>query len=120
MAMGAVIDSAEPDMSVVSLELSDIHRNASGGIMGGVAFTLADFAFSVASNQEDHLVVSVSSTIEYVGMVKGTRLIARARPDRIGKSLCFYTIEVEDDLGNLVAVVTMIGKHTSVLLDMPQ
>ena len=48
--MGAVIDELGDNYSKCSLVLNEHHRNAVGGIMGGVYFTLADFAFAVASN----------------------------------------------------------------------
>ncbi len=115
-ATGAVIDNVEPDCAQVSLEISDKHCNASGGVMGGAIFTLADFAFAVASNQEDMLTVSVSSTIQFIGKAQGRRLIASAKPDKIGRSMCFYTIKVVDELDTLVAIVSITGKRTNVVL----
>ncbi len=116
VAAGAVIDDVDVDCAVVSMQIGDVHRNASGGVMGGAIFTLADFAFAVASNQEDRLVVTVSSNILYVGAAHGSRLIATATPDRIGKSMCFYTVRIVDDEGGLVAIVTVAGKRTDVEL----
>jgi len=37
-------------MAICSLTLEAKHKNALGAVMGGVYFTLADFAFAVASN----------------------------------------------------------------------
>ncbi len=37
---------------VAELDIEDMHRNALGAVMGGVIFTLADFAFAIASNAE--------------------------------------------------------------------
>ena len=48
---GAVIDEIDDHYSKCSLVLNEHHRNGVGGIMGGVYFTLADFAFAVASKQ---------------------------------------------------------------------
>ena len=48
---GITLDELTEDEAVCSLELDDVHRNAYGGVMGGVIFTLADFAFAVLSNQ---------------------------------------------------------------------
>ncbi len=115
--MRAVIDEAEPNCAQVSLEITEKLCNASGGVMGGAIFTLADFAFAVATNQEDKLTVSVSSTIQFISAVRGKRLIACAKPDKIGKSMCFYTIKVLDDLDTLVAIVSITGKRTDVILE---
>ncbi|MGI6220797.1 MAG: PaaI family thioesterase [Coriobacteriales bacterium] len=111
--LGAVVESVEGDEAVCSFEIGPQHRNAAGGVMGGALFTIADFAFAVATNHGGTLVVSAASTIEFIGGAKGSRVIARAVPDKIGRSLCFYTVRVEDDLGNLLAKVSITGKITS-------
>ncbi len=47
---GVQLDKLEDDTCECSMELKDIHKNAYGGVMGGVIFTLGDFAFAVMSN----------------------------------------------------------------------
>lgn len=44
---GAVIEEVEEHYAKCSLKLGSHHRNAMGAVMGGVYFTLADFAFAV-------------------------------------------------------------------------
>ena len=48
---GMEIDEITEDSSTCSVILTDSHRNAYGGVMGGVIFTLADFAFAVVANR---------------------------------------------------------------------
>lgn len=62
---GAVIDEVGEDFAVCSLEIKDGHKNAAGGVMGGVPFMLADFAFAVAANHEVVRTVSLNSTISF-------------------------------------------------------
>ena len=112
-AAGAVVDEAADGRATCSLRITPVHRNAAGAVMGGAIFALADFAFAVATNRPGSLTVTVSSTIEFVGQAKGERLIARAEPVKAGKSLCFYSTSVTDELGNLVAVVSTTGKRLS-------
>ena len=76
-----------------------------------MSFTLADFAFAVAANFHQSLTVSVTSTISHLGTVKGTRLIARTRLVKDGRRNCFYEVDVADDLGNPVALVSITGAH---------
>ena len=45
---GAVIDEIGDHYAKCSMQLTDKHKNALGAVMGGVPFTLADFAFAVA------------------------------------------------------------------------
>lgn len=75
---------------------------------GGAIFTLADFAFAVASNWNKPLHVSTTSQITYLGVARGTRLIAEARKVKEAQHL-YYLVEVKDDLGNEVAHVTASG-----------
>ena len=41
---GMFIDSIGEDFAICSMEISASHLNAAGTVMGGVYFTLADFA----------------------------------------------------------------------------
>ena len=85
------------------------YLNAAGTVMGGAIFTLADFAFAVASNWNKPLHVSTTSQITYLGVARGARLIAEARKVKEGRNTCYYLVEVKDDLGNEVAHVTASG-----------
>ena len=77
--------------------------------MGGAIFTLADFAFAVASNCAGTPVVSLNSQITYLSAAKGERLIAEAKRVRKGRSTGYYRITVSDELGTMVAEVVTTG-----------
>ncbi len=106
---GAVIDEIGMRSATCSLIITDSHRNAMGAVMGGVYFTLADFAFAVAANYEKMEWVSLRSDISFLGTVKGSKLIAKAVCVKSGKATSLYRIDVTDDLDNLVASVTITG-----------
>ncbi len=106
---GAIIEEIGTRYAKCSLKLENRHRNALGAVMGGASFTLADFAFAVASNWEHPGVVSLSSNITYLGVAKGEYLIAEAVCVKDGRTTSYYRIEVSDELGNLIAVVTTTG-----------
>ena len=108
-AAGARIDSVDDGYARCSLTLGDIHRNAAGGVMGGVAFTLADFAFAVASNADNTQTVSLCAQITYTSPARGGELIAEARRQKEGRSTCFYVVSITDELGTQVATVTVTG-----------
>lgn len=108
---GAVIEEVGDGYARIVMELDDHHYNAVGGVMGGAIFTIADFAFAVASNWQDKTVVSQTAQITYLGRVKGKRMIAEARQMKDGRSMCYYVIDVTDELGNRVAHVTSSGFH---------
>lgn len=106
---GAVIEEIGNLYAKCSLKLADRHRNALGAVMGGVSFTLADFAFAVASNWQNPGVVSLSSDIAYRGTAKGESLVAEACCIKNGRTISCYRIDVSDELGNQVAAVTATG-----------
>lgn len=110
---GMVIDEIGDHYAKCSVELKDIHRNAMGGVMGGVHFTLADFAFAVASNWQHMGTVALSTDIAFIGSVKGNKLTAEATLVKDGRSVNCYNIRVTDDLGNIAAEVKIVGFHVN-------
>ncbi|MDD7290098.1 MAG: PaaI family thioesterase [Clostridiales bacterium] len=105
----AVIDEASYGYAKCSMEIQPRHCNALGIPMGGAVFTLADFAFAVAANQEGRDVVTQASQITFLKPAKGKYLTAIANQVKDGKRICFYEVKVTDDLGNDVAFVTING-----------
>ncbi|MBP3448617.1 MAG: PaaI family thioesterase [Clostridia bacterium] len=106
---GMVIDEVGEGYAKCSLTICDRHKNAVGGVMGGVPFTLADFCYAVASNWKEPKWVSLSSQIAFLGTAKGQRLIAVANMIKSGRSTNYYEIRITDELENLVANVTITG-----------
>lgn len=110
---GIVIEEVRENYAKCSFETGERHLNAANGIMGGAIFTLADFAFAIASNTEGRLTVSMNSQINYLNPVKGTRVIAEAICVKSGKSVCLYMVDITDDLGTHVATVSATGFRKS-------
>lgn len=98
---------------VCEMEIAPYLLNAQGHVMGGAIFTLADYAFAVASMCGSFASVSLTSTIEFMRVSKGTKLIATADIDKPGHKVGFYTIEVTDDTGERIAKVVTTCYHPS-------
>lgn len=100
---------------VCNLKLQEKHLNARGAVMGGVLFTLADYAFAVASNITCLLTgdtlqwVSLDSTIHYLSTTHGNTLTATTQCVKQGRSTCFYIIHLTDDSGLSVAQIETTG-----------
>lgn len=109
MESGAVIEEVQDGYARCVMELTEHHKNAMGAVMGGAIFTLADFTFAVASNWNKEPHVSLTAQITYLGKTKGNKLIAEAKMMKEGRTTCYYLVEINDDLGNQVAHVTMSG-----------
>ena len=106
---GMVLEEVFDGGSVCSLELGPEHRNALGGVMGGVIFTLADFAFAVASNNDHPSTVALDVNIHFFSAPKGGRLTARASCVKSGRTTAVYEITVTDESGRNVALFIGTG-----------
>ncbi len=101
---GMQLDEMGEDYSICSVILNDDHKNAYGGIMGGVIFTLADLAFAVCANQIHCLSVAQQVSINYLNAPKGAKLIAKAKCIKDGKTTSVLNVDVTDDTGRSVAL----------------
>ncbi len=106
---GIVLEELDDEHSLCSLEIGDRHRNAYGGVMGGAIFTLADLAFAALSNNHHQLTVALDVNINYLSAVKGSKLFARARCVKSGRTTSVYCVEVSDDTGRDIALFTGTG-----------
>ena len=109
---GAVIDEVGDNYAKCSIELNEMHRNAVGGVMGAVYYTLADFAFAVATNHDQPGIVSLDANITFLSYCKGTKLIAEAKCVRDGRTTCYYQIPITDENGTLLTMVNITGYKT--------
>lgn len=107
---GITIDAAGSDEATCSLTLDDHHLNARGVAMGGVLFTLADFAAAVAASK-DLCWVSLDSSIHFLAPATGSGLTAHCIALKKGRTTALYqtTVRRSDD-GKTVAIAetTMI------------
>ncbi len=75
-------------------------------------FTLADFVFAVATNfKKDYFTVSTVANISFLSSTKGDTIYGESRILKDGRTNCFYEIEITDNLGAKIAVVTVTGMH---------
>jgi|GEM_PF-62831 len=100
---GMQIDEVCEEYVVCSLVLGEGHKNANGGIMGGVIFTLADFAFAVLANSIHLPTVAQQVSINFLGAPKGEKLFAKSTCRKSGKNSTVIIVDVTDDTGRDVA-----------------
>ena len=60
-----VVEASEGYCKAV-MEISDFHLNAAGVVQGGAIFTLADFAFGLASNSSGQLALAINVNIPFL------------------------------------------------------
>ncbi len=103
---GMQIDEFHEGGCTCSVILSEDHRNAYGGVMGGVIFTLADLALAVTANNIHSLSVALQVSINYLSAPKGEKLIAKAECIKNGRTTTVINVDVTDDTGREVALFT--------------
>ncbi len=105
---GMTIEEAAPGRSLISLVLTDRHRNAVGGVMGGVVLTMADFACAVATHYGPGAGqwVSADAHVSFLNPCRGKALTAEAVCIRPGRRLSWYEVNIRDDLDVPLAKAT--------------
>ena len=105
---------AEDNYALCSMPLSENHFNANGFVMGGAIFTLADFAFAVATNTDpDTMTVSLTSQITYLRPACGRELTAETAVLHMGHRSCVLEITICNEEGALVAKASITGMRTA-------
>ena len=106
---GVTLDELEKDSSVCSMEITENHINAIGGVMGGAIFTVADLAFSAVINNIHLPSVAIQTSVNFLSSVKGTKLIASAKCVKDGRTTTICNVDVTDDTGRLIAQFSGTG-----------
>ena len=112
-ATGIEILEAGDGYAKVGLTVEEDRRyNAGNRVMGAVYYTLADFAFAVASNPDAGdapITFTLTSQINFLTPARGKYLTAEAKAVRKGRKTSFYAAEIRDELGTLIATVSSTG-----------
>ena len=101
---GISLVEVSPGHSKVEMIVTPEHKNGAGTVHGGALFTLADFAFAVASNSHGTLAVAATAHISFLRAVTEGTLTAEAREVGVGRKLGTYAVEIKNDQGELVAL----------------
>ena len=112
-SLGMQVLQASPELTRVTLTVTEAGLNMHGTAHGGLIFSLADEAFAVISNLEAQAVAADTHMSFFRAARAGDRLIARATPERVGRTLATYRVEVrrvegpgEEEGGELLALFT--------------
>jgi acyl-CoA thioesterase len=107
VAYGMKVEEVRPGFARVSMKVKKEMLNAVELIQGGATFSLADFAFAVASNSHGQVAVALSANIYYPASAKeGDFLVAEAREISRTRRTGLYQVEVRRKDGALVALFT--------------
>lgn len=101
---GIELLEAGPGRAVVRMKIQPYHINGAGTVHGGAIFTLADFAFAVASNSHGQLAMGISTSMNFVKAPLSGTLFATASEQSRNAKLAAYSVVVSDDEENTVAL----------------
>lgn len=101
---GLELMEAEPGYAKVKMAIHPYHLNGVNTVHGGAIFTLADFAFAVASNSHGRIAMGVNGTISYLKAATTGALYAEARETSRNHKLGHYAVNIFDDHDELIAV----------------
>lgn len=105
--LGIELVAVSDEEIVVALEVNDSHTNFLGGGHGGMVFSLADCAFSLASNSAGDPAVAIDTHLVLTAASRpGDRLEARVREVSRGRTLGTYRADVTRADGRTVALFT--------------
>jgi acyl-CoA thioesterase len=100
---GIKIIEVELGYCKASLTIQDKHLNAANVVQGGAIFTLADFAFAIASNSHGQLALAVNANISFLTSKSSGTLFATATELGEPKRLGAYDVIITDELGEIIA-----------------
>ncbi len=106
-ALGAELVSVDDAELIVALDVEDRHLNFLGGGHGGMVFSLADCAFSLASNSAGPRAVAIDTHMVFTAAAQsGHRLTAVATELSRGRTLGTYHVKVTRDDGRVAGIFT--------------
>ncbi len=102
--VGIELSEVAPGKAKVCLKIREEHLNGVDLVHGGTIFTLADFAFAVASNSHGTIALGINANISYLKAARGGVLTAEAVEVAKNPKLATYRVDITDEEGELIAV----------------
>jgi acyl-CoA thioesterase len=100
-----ILEEIKEGYAKTSMKIGKKHLNAANVVHGGAIFTLADFAFAIASNTYGTIALSINSSISFInGAKEGEKLYAVATEIEKNFKLGSYTVTVTNDDGKIIAI----------------
>ncbi len=118
--LGMTVLQATPEITRVRATVTDAGLNMHGSAHGGLIFSVADEAFAVISNLEAQA-VAVDTHLSFFRAARpGDELVAVATPERVGRTLATYRVEVRrGEAGEVLALFTGTVSRRSRTADQP-
>jgi 1,4-dihydroxy-2-naphthoyl-CoA hydrolase len=107
-SLDITIESAEKDLVVLSMPVTERVHQYTGLLHGGVSVVLAETAASIGAALNTDLTrftpVGVEINANHLRSVTKGRVVAEARPVYIGRQMTVWATEIKDERGRLICV----------------
>jgi 1,4-dihydroxy-2-naphthoyl-CoA hydrolase len=119
------IESAEPELVVLSMPVNERTHQYTGLLHGGISVVLAETAASIGAalhtDLQRYTPVGVEINANHLRTVSGGTVIAEARPVYTGRQMSVWAIEIRDERQRLICVsrCTLALKPGSALSSAP-
>ncbi len=88
----------------VKMEIKDFHLNGVGIVHGGAIFSVADFAFAIASNSHGTVALAINASISYFKATSSGTIFAEAKEVSINPKLATYEVVVFNEKNENIAL----------------
>lgn len=100
---GIILVKASPGYAKAKMEICETHHNSVGIVHGGAIFTLADFAFAVASNSHGKIALAINTEIAFFKASSVGTLTAEAKEISLNNKLGTYLVEIHNEKQECIA-----------------
>ncbi|HAB67097.1 MAG TPA: hypothetical protein DCE23_06995 [Firmicutes bacterium] len=100
------IEELKDNYAKMYVDITKDSLNPSNIAHGGLIFGLADSVMGMAARTNNHNVVTINSSIEYLKPGKGSRLTAETEVLKVGKTTAVYRANIYTDKNVLCAIAT--------------
>jgi acyl-CoA thioesterase len=104
--LGFEIEELGLGFAKVKTTIKEEHLNGADVVHGGFLFSLADFAFALASNSHNNLSLAISANISFQKAKPSGKLYAYAKELSDGKKIATYEVKIRDEEDSLIASFT--------------
>jgi acyl-CoA thioesterase len=101
---GIELLEVSPGSAKAKMTIGPQHLNGVDIVHGAAVFTLADLVFAAASNSHGTVAVAINASISFIKASTGGTLFAAGREIACNPKLATYTIDINNEAGDIIAV----------------
>ncbi len=106
---GFEIVEVNDERAVVKAKITNDHRNANGGVQGGMLYSIADYAFALLGNYKHPVMVTQVGQISYIKAGYTDEITATATETaRVGHNTVSQVV-ITDDKGQTLCICNFNG-----------